>query len=122
MIVYTDGRPTKVAFRVEILSGQVVANETVAIPFSTNFEAEYRSIIEALKFLVKHKEQFSEPVILYNDNATVISQFLGKARILEPRLKVLFNEAVTYIASFPHHIQFDWIERENNKAHELFKR
>jgi ribonuclease HI len=120
MIVYTDGRPTKVAFQIEI-SGKVVASETVTIPFSTNFEAEYRSIIEALKYLSAPK-QFRESVLLYNDNATVISQILGKARIFEPRLKVLYDEVANYVASYKHKIQFEWIEKKGNKAHNLFER
>jgi ribonuclease HI len=103
------------------MAGKVVASETITIPFSTNFEAEYRSIIEALKYLSVHK-QFGEAVILYNDNATVISQILGKARIFEPRLKVLYDEVVSYVASYKYKIQFEWVEKKGNKAHDLFER
>lgn len=118
MIIYTDGRPTKVAYLVEV-AGKVFACETVEIPFSTNFEAEYRSVIEALKYLASHK-QYGGPVVIFNDNATVISQIVGKARVFEPRLKVLRDEVVGRAANFTYTIKFLWIEKKRNKAHDLF--
>jgi len=120
--IYTDGRPTKIAFLIE---GH--ESHTVEIPYSTNFEAEYKAIIAALKWLVSHKERFrpGETVEIMNDNATVIGQIIGKARIFEPRLKVLYDEVVSNIARFPYGkypaLQFRWIPKEQNKAHELFR-
>jgi ribonuclease HI len=113
MIIYTDGCPNKVEFVVDGVS------HLVSIPFSTNFEAEYKSIIEALKWM--HKNEIAESTTIYNDNAVVIQQIRGMARVKEFRLQVLCKEVADLVDSyFRGIVTFEWVGKRKNLAGKRF--
>jgi ribonuclease HI len=112
MKIFVDGSPNKVSFVVDGVP------HDVAIPFSTNFEAEYKAIIEALKWVRSNMGtnmiQVSEHIVIISDSAVVVQQLLGMARVREPRLIVLYEE----VQKLKEHldIEFSWVSRKQNPA------
>ena len=113
MEVYTDGRPTEIRYMiVDRLGNRKTYRETISL--STNFEAEYKSIVGALLYL-QTVLQFSGNVVVYNDNAIVVEQLTGQAQVREQRLAELY-ETVKMLESGFDSVTYNWIPRERNIA------
>lgn len=110
--IYADGSPTKVAYYIDNMPFVEV------IEFSTNFEAEYKSIIAALHKL-SEMEHSADRIVLVNDNAVVISQLKGMARVKEQRLKLLYDAVMMLVDNFNRlgvPVEFVWVCRKENRA------
>ena len=109
MIIYTDGSPKHVAY---MINGIPYVEK---IEFSTNFEAEYKSIIAAM-----HKlgilYPIESPITILNDNAVVIAQLKGQAKVRAENLIPLYNTVKMLRNSFHGKVYFDWVGRKQNPA------
>jgi ribonuclease HI len=81
----------------------------------TNNQAEYRTLIEALRFL---KEKLGprapvEHVRVDGDSQLVINQLVGKWKVRQEELKPLRNEAAALGSSFGS-IEYRWHRRNNS--------
>lgn len=79
-------------------------------PNSTNNEAEWAGLIEALKRA--HLEGFTE-VEIRGDSMLVVNSVLGKYKIKKPHLKPLYAEAYSLLSKFKLY-SIHWIPREEN--------
>jgi ribonuclease HI len=98
--------------------GIVIANEkkeTIKeigkfIGRSTNNEAEYRAVVEALKACGKRKNL---DIAFFIDSLLVVNQLNGKFRVKEPRMKKYFNEIKLLEKNFKS-VKYTHIERFKN--------
>ena len=74
----------------------------------TNNEAEYRSLISSLNFLLKNKLQNNE-VIIHMDSALVVNQVNGKWKIKAPSLIKLNRVSKELTKKFPK-LVLQWID------------
>ena len=116
MIIYTDGSPTRIALYVEE-AGRMVDREQREISFSSHLEAEWLAIIEALSYI--KARDVKGKVVVANDNAVVVAQLLGKARVVDPRLRELRDSAQRALRELPAEVEFRWLRGSRNKAHRV---
>ena len=74
----------------------------------TNNEAEYRSLISSLKFLLKNNLQNNE-VIIHMDSALVVNQVNGSWKIKSPSLIKLNRVSKELAKKFPK-LVLQWID------------
>ena len=74
----------------------------------TNNEAEYRSLISSLNFLLDNRLQNNE-VIINMDSALVVNQVNGKWKIKSPSLMKLNKVSKDLIKNFPK-LDLCWID------------
>lgn len=123
LIVYTDGssagNPGKAAIGVAIFDDKnnLIKEYSQEIGVKTNNEAEYEALIFALKKL-KHlfgKDNVKNIKIeIRSDSQLMVSQLLGKYKILDDKIKNLFIEYWNLKTDFGD-IQIKQIPREENK-------
>ncbi|MEM4143951.1 MAG: ribonuclease HI [Candidatus Bathyarchaeia archaeon] len=100
---------------VKIGEGRGLATE----PWSenaTNNIAEYRALIEALKWLIKHG--LKGEVTVRGDSKLCIMQMRGKYAVKAARIIPLYNEAKA-LSKFFKKVKFEWVPREQNKEADL---
>lgn len=92
--------------------------QELAVPFgiTTNNVAEYRALIEALKYC---QQQSFAPVEVFADSQLMIRQLQGMYKVKQPHLKVLYEEAQTLLRAIGcaglHHVP----REENSEADRL---
>ena len=79
---------------------------------SCNF-AEYRGLLEALKYLLKNNCQ-DEKIKVFGDSKLVINQVNGKWRIKNGAYVPVAKEMLPLLGRF-RNISFSWIPREQNE-------
>ena len=100
--------------------GIVIANEKKEIikeigkfiGRSTNNEAEYQAVVEALKTCGEKKNLDIE---FFIDSLLIVNQLNGKFKVKEPRLKKYFNEIKLLEKNF-RSVKYTHIERSKNYA------
>lgn len=101
--IYKDGRTLKELYD---LAAQPWSSE------ATSNVAEYRGMLEGLKWLVE--QGLTENVEVLGDSQLVINQMRGEFRIRAENLKPLYAYAKDLASHFKT-LQFTWIDREKNK-------
>lgn len=87
-------------------------------PGATNNVAEYRALIEALRWLVARGRP-DEPVRVRGDSDLIIGQARGERRVAAPRLVEMNEAARALLARLPR-ATLEWVPRERNaRADEL---
>lgn len=113
------GNPGPAAIGVVIessIKNQVSRIEKISkyIEIATNNQAEYRAVLEALKWIEENiKSDFSADFIL--DSELVVKQLNGEYKIKNEGLKPLFNEIKSLIIKLGGRINFRHVKREENK-------
>ena len=100
--------------------GIVIANEKKEIikeigkfiGRSTNNEAEYQAVVEALKTCGEKKNLDIE---FFIDSLLIVNQLNGKFKVKEPRMKKYFNEIKLLEKNFKS-VKYTHIERSKNYA------
>jgi ribonuclease HI len=77
---------------------------------TTNNQAEYRALIEALEAIGKYEP---ESVTVRMDSELVVKQMNGQYRVRHPELVPLYQRAMELTASLPD-VSFVYIPRERN--------
>ncbi len=109
--IWCDGSTTNVCF---IIEGQ----EPVIVPAIapdvkvTNNEGEYYAICRALE---EAAVQGIPRVVVYSDSQLVVNQLNGDYKTKKKSLETLRN-IVLWMVSWFESVEFQWIERETNKA------
>jgi ribonuclease HI len=88
-------------------------------PEATNNVAEYRGLLEGLKWLAANG--FVEEVEVRGDSQLVIKQMTGKYKVRAERIKPIYDEAKKISLIFKN-LQFTWIPRQMNEAADLLSR
>lgn len=123
LIVYTDGsslgNPGKAAIGVAIFDdkGNLIKEYSQEIGIKTNNEAEYEALLFALKKikLLFGKDNVKNIEIeIRSDSQLMVSQLLGKYKILDEKIKNLFIEFWNLKTDFGK-ITIIQIPREQNK-------
>ncbi len=117
LILYTDGgargNPGPAAIGAVIYNegGQELKRVGKYLGETTNNQAEYKALIEALKQAVILG---GERLVCNLDSELVVRQLQGQYKVKEPTLKPLAEEALRLSAKFIQ-VQFVHIPREKNK-------
>lgn len=122
LFVFTDGgargNPGEAAVGVFIKDED---NKTILaigkrIGFSTNNVAEYMAVLEALDFLINHKDGIKDSTInFFLDSELVYSQLTGIYKVKNNDLKKLLFEIRKKEAQLETPITYKHIKREDNK-------
>lgn len=117
--IYVDGgsrgNPGRSAAAfVVIENGKVISKKGFFLGIKTNNEAEYSSVILALKWLVERKEEF-EKVNLFLDSELVTKQLRGEYKMKSKNLMPLLKEARSLEKIISSKIVYGNIPRENNR-------
>lgn len=92
-------------------SGTVLDTFGIYLGETTNNQAEYRALIEALQ----RAKQFGATIAECNlDSQLVVEQMSGRYKVKNDGLKLLFREAQNMVRQFEH-VTFHHIPREQNK-------
>ncbi len=116
-IIYTDGgargNPGPAAIGVVISNdaGEELKRVSQYIGETTNNQAEYKALIEALK---QAATLGGERLVCHLDSELVVRQLQGQYKIKEPTLQPLAQEALRLMAKFAQ-VQFQHVPREKNK-------
>ena len=131
--VYIDGacsgNPGPAGIGVYILKStsnyewQPIYELSQAIGEATNNIAEWKALIEALKFLVFHQREFAnEEIVIYSDSQLMVKQVNGEWKTKDHELRLLKAEAKDLLRSFSN-IRIEYIPRDKNwDADRLAKR
>jgi len=81
---------------------------------ATNNIAEWTALIEALKFLVFHQQQFAnEEIVICSDSQLVVKQINGEWKTKDHELRLLKAEAKDLLRSFSN-VRIEYIPRSKN--------
>ncbi|MEE3203597.1 MAG: holo-ACP synthase [Acidobacteriota bacterium] len=117
IIAYIDGgsrgNPGSAGYGVSIETreGTIVEELTGAIGVATNNNAEYRGLIAALEYCVKHQYR---DVIIRSDSQLLIRQMSGKYKVRQPQLRKLHIQAKTLESQLTN-VQYEHVPREQNQ-------
>ena len=100
--------PSLSQFKEDQNTAEFVISETIGK--ATNNEAEYTSIIEALKIM--HKENIDKATI-YMDSELVVRQLNGQYKVKSPTLKVYYEKAKILLNKGSYNIRH--VRREYNQ-------
>lgn len=117
--IYVDGgsrgNPGKAASAfVVVENGKVVTKKGYYIGVGTNNEAEYSSVIYALKWLAGEKEKYSK-VDFFLDSELVTKQLKGLYKIKSKNLMPLLRAARVLERDISSEITYTSIPREKNR-------
>ena len=120
--IFTDGgsrgNPGDAAIGVVIYnSTQMLWQRGKYIGHTTNNEAEYQAVTEALEWLIDYIRSGKngyETVDFYLDSLLVVQQMSGKWQIKEPRMRTFWQTNKDLIAQLPYNVTFNHIPREKN--------
>ena len=114
MIIYTDGSSMEgnagigfVAFK----HGKKIKEFSRAIGKGTNNIAEYKAVIEALRFAIGQGEK---RIVIRTDSQLVAKQLNGEYRVKDKKLKPLYEEVKGLMEQLD--VKVEWIKRERNKT------
>jgi len=95
--------------------------ERAKLEYCTNNEAEYLSVLHALKWLISNNSWHSnEKNILFKlDSLLVVKQLNGEWKLKDARMRSYAGEAHTLVAQLDKKVTFTYIPREGNLADEL---
>src|SRR6266566_9336618 len=87
-----------------------------AMPRTTNNEAEYQALLQAVEWLLERKELLADDIqICFRLNSNlVVSQLRGLWEIKEPRLQQLAGKVRSCLLQLPGTYTFEHIPREEN--------
>ena len=77
----------------------------------TNNYAEYSALLIALRFAVFSR---CEELQIYADSELVVKQIKGEYQVKNEGIRILYENALRWIANVPH-FSIDHVRRENNK-------
>src|SRR5438552_6705485 len=77
----------------------------------TNNYAEYSALLTALRFAVFAR---CEELRVYSDSELVVKQIRGEYQVKNEGIRLLYDNALRWIAHVPH-FSIDHVRRENNK-------
>ena len=99
LIVYTDGGsrgnpgPGAIGIVVKNVQGKTIKEIGKFIGKSTNNEAEYKAVIEALKLISdKKSEDKADQIDFFIDSLLVVNQLNGDFRVKDKKIKIFWNE------------------------------
>jgi len=121
LYVFTDGGakgnpgPAAIGFIIKDNSGQVLVEKGKLIGRATNNIAEYRAVIEALRWILENIKQRSLTVNFYLDSILVVNQLNGLFKIKNKNLKNLVIEVKNLEKKTKGKIFYNYIPREKNK-------
>ncbi len=123
--VYFDGGsrgnpgPAAIGYAVYDEHGNEIAREGKAIGRGTNNYAEYRALIEALRWLLRHsadgREKAPQRTELYSDSELLVHQMNNRYRVKSPRLIPLFEEARRLMRELGY-VELKHVRREENRV------
>ena len=123
LTIHTDGasrgNPGPAATGIHIADGttsQTVAEFGFKLGNTTNNEAEYQALLQAVEWLLERKELLADAIqIRFRlDSNLVVSQLLGLWAIKEPRLQQLAGKVQSCLLQLPGTYTFEHIPREEN--------
>ena len=117
IIAYIDGGsrgnpgPAGYGVSIETGTGTIIDEFTGAIGVATNNAAEYRGLIAALEYFVKHQHS---DVIIRSDSQLLTRQMSGRYQVKHPQLRKLHIRAKELEAILGN-IEYEHIPREQNQ-------
>lgn len=126
--VYTDGgsrgNPGEAALGVSItnIEGIELVGFGRRLGITTNNVAEYQAVIDALDWLLQHRELIdkSSGIIFRMDSKLVASQLAGHFKVKHPNMTPLFYAAKERIQQLNKPVIYAHIPREQNKKADAF--
>lgn len=96
--------------------GKILHQDGKAVGVATNNVAEYKALIEALKWLSKNNNSFpvADRIVFRSDSELMVKQLTGEYRIKDVKLKPLAIEAQTLLRQLDLNYSFELIPREQN--------
>jgi ribonuclease HI len=118
--VYTDGgsrgNPGKAACAFVIYENHILKHQAYFyLNLTTNNQAEYSGLLNALKFLVK--ENILEAKF-YSDSELMVKQIQKLYKVKEPSIQKIYNEVMLEVVKFKK-FEISHIRREKNKVADL---
>lgn len=117
--------PAAIGF-VVYLENKLIFSHGQKIGEGTNNTAEYKAIIEALKWLQKNIDSFGKnnkdnPIQIecLLDSKLVVNQLNRNYKIKQPHLQILANQAFTVIKDIGRQVDFKHVKREYNQEADL---
>jgi ribonuclease HI len=123
LVVHTDGaargNPGPAAIGVHIADSAALLTVGAfgsKLGDATNNEAEYRALLQAVKWLFERKALLANDVQIrfYLDAELIVKQLLGLNRINHPKLQELAEEVKSYLSQLPGTYTLVHIAREEN--------
>jgi probable phosphoglycerate mutase len=116
IVAYIDGGargnpgPAGYGVRIEAADGRLLAELRGAIGIATNNVAEYRALLEALRYALAHGHR---EVCVRSDSELLVRQMRGEYRVRHPGLRPLHEEARRLMAQLDR-VTFEHVGREAN--------
>lgn len=107
--------PAASAFVAKDLSGTIIYQQGFYLGQTTNNQAEYQAVVEALKWLPDSSE-----VNFYLDSELVVKQINGFYKVKDQNLKIKYLEVKKLLTERNLKVEkFNYIPREQNKSADL---
>lgn len=121
LVIHTDGGsrgnpgPSATGVVVDDVSGTHIASLSTYLGITTNNQAEYKAVIEALTWLASFPTPL-ESVAFILDSQLVVSQINGLWAVKEAGMRELKSTVDRLRASLPYRLTFEHTLRADNKA------
>ena len=93
-------------------NNKVLYSESLKIDDGTNNVAEYKALIDLLRNIVNKK---IDNILIRGDSNLVINQVSGNWKIKKDHLKILAEEANSYLKKIPNY-KLEWVPRDKNES------
>ena len=125
LTIYTDGassgNPGPGWAMWVVQKNQKTHSERARLDHCTNNEAEYLSVLHALKWLAKNTAWYSDEkkIVFKLDSQLVVKQLNGQYKLKDARMRTYAGEVHLLVANLQKQVVFTHIPREENLADEL---
>jgi ribonuclease HI len=123
LTIHTDGAargnpgPAAFAYVIE-RDGEPLIEEADRLGETTNNQAEYTALVEALEHALALGSHYR--VVVYSDSELMVKQLNGEYRVKNEDLRPLWEEAMRLRKLFPNGVEFRHVRRgQNQRADEL---
>ncbi|MGB9706458.1 MAG: ribonuclease HI family protein [Microgenomates group bacterium] len=128
LYIFTDGGakgnpgPAAVAFIVKTSRGKILVEQGKFIGQTTNNVAEYRAVIEALKWLRNNLINSVNSVNFFLDSKLVVNQLNGLFKVKNKSLRSLIVEVRKLEQEIGGNVFYNFIPREKNRKADFLVR
>jgi ribonuclease HI len=121
LIVFTDGGargnpgPAAVGYVIKNSLGRILCQQSMFVGQTTNNVAEYRAVIEALKWLIKKTNLNYSQINFFLDSKLVVNQLNGFYKVKETKMRNLIIEVRQLERELGGNVFYHLIPRQKNK-------
>lgn len=123
LTIFTDGGsrgnpgPAAYGFSITNKEGKEIVGVGKSIGINTNNVAEYSAVVEALQWVLHHRESLGNlsGITFFMDSELICRQLNGQYKVKHPAMQGLFHSVQKHLQALDLPVTFTHVRREKNK-------